>query len=322
MAVYKRGYQRYEGPIQGRWARFMVLPRFAWNRLIRQRLVVLLLAVSMVWPLLCAVYLYIGNHTDLLQGMGVGSQFLSFIQGDAQFFMVFMRVQAVFAVFLAALAGPGSIAPDLANNALPLYFSRPINRAEYTLGRLVTLMGLLSVITWIPGMLLFTLQASSARTGWFSENWTIAPAIVAGFIVWILLVSLVALAGSAYVKMRVIAGGLVLGFFFILSGAAGIVNVVFRSQWGYILNPAWTTRRLWYALLDIAPPEGPGAAECLCILAVILVLLVLLLVRKLRPVEVVSRKPRLYSTTFRNSTAKCSASTVSRSQYRRASRVS
>ena len=42
MAVYKRGYRRYDGPLTGRWLRFMVLPRHAWRRLYEQRLVVLL----------------------------------------------------------------------------------------------------------------------------------------------------------------------------------------------------------------------------------------------------------------------------------------
>ena len=42
MAVYKRGYRRYSGPLTGRWARFMVLPRNAWRRLYRQREVLLL----------------------------------------------------------------------------------------------------------------------------------------------------------------------------------------------------------------------------------------------------------------------------------------
>ena len=42
MAVYKRGYQRYQGAISGRWTRFMVLPRYAWRRLYQQRLVLVL----------------------------------------------------------------------------------------------------------------------------------------------------------------------------------------------------------------------------------------------------------------------------------------
>lgn len=287
MAVYKRGYHRYRGPILGRGARIMVLPRFAWHRLFQQRLVVLLLVVAMIWPLLCATFLYIGNNTDLLKGMRIGSDFLDFIQGNGMFFLVFMNVQAVFTVFLAALTGPGCIAPDLANNALPLYFSRPITRTEYALGRLGTLMGLLSIITWIPGLILFAMQAAMAEPQWFSENWRISAGLFSGFFLWILLVSLVALAGSAYVKMKAVAGGLVFGFFFILAGAAGVINLVFGSEWGYILNPAWATRRIWHALLGIEPPAGPGALLCFFILAGGIILLALILKRKLRPVEVI-----------------------------------
>ena len=73
-----------------------------------------------------------------------------------------MYVQAGFAVFLAALAGPGLIAPDLANNALPLYFSRPLTRWTYALARLTVLMGMLSIVTWIPGLILFGLQVGLA----------------------------------------------------------------------------------------------------------------------------------------------------------------
>lgn len=288
MAVYKRGYRRYEGPICSRWSRLLVLPRFTWNHLFQKRLVIILLAISMIWPLLCALYLYIGNNLDLLKGAGVGASFLGFIKGDAQFFLVFMNVQAVFAVFMAALAGPGCISSDLANNALPLYFSRPINRLEYAAGRMSALLGLLSLMTWIPGAILFAMQWSMAGNNWFSENWQVAPALFAGLLLWIFLVAFVSLTSASYVRMRIVAGGLVLGFFFILSGASVIVRQVFRSDWGYVLNPSWSTRRIWYSLLSLDPPEGPGALACMMVIAFLFLLLVFVLERKLRPVEVIS----------------------------------
>jgi ABC-2 type transport system permease protein len=287
MAVYKRGYNRYRGSVQGRWARMMVLPRFAWRRLFQQRLVVLLLVASMIWPIICATFLYMGNNLDLLKGMQLGEGFMGFIRGNNTFFLYFMNVQAVFTVFLAALTGPGCIAPDLANNALPLYFSRPITRTEYALGRLVTLMGLLSIVTWIPGLILFGMQAAMAEASWFSENWHIGTALLCGFLLWILLVSLVAMTGSAYVKMKAVAGGLVFGFFFLLAGAAGVINLVFNDQWGNVINPTWTARRIWHALLGTDPPAGPGALLCFIILAAGIVLLSLILRHKLRPVEVI-----------------------------------
>jgi ABC-2 type transport system permease protein len=286
MAVYRRGYQRYQGPIESHWARFMVLPRFAWRRLYQQRLVLLLTVVALIWPLLCGVFIYISNNADLLKSFG--QQFQSFLQVEGTFFIVFMNVQAIFAVFLAALAGPGLIAPDLANNALPLYFSRPLARSEYACARMITLFGMLSTITWIPGLGLFIMQASMAEGAWFRANWRIGLGLCIGFAIWILLVSLVALASSAYAKLKVIAGGIVLGFFFILSGAAVMINGVFRATWGYAINPTWATRRIWYALLNLDPPSGPGVWACITSMLVILLLLILVLERKLRPVEVVS----------------------------------
>jgi ABC-2 type transport system permease protein len=264
----------------------MVLPRFAWRRLFRQRLVVMLMAVALIWPILCAIFIYLSNHADLI--LGSSKQFQSFIEVNGNFFIVFMNVQAVFAVFLAALIGPGLIAPDLTNNALQLYFSRPLNRLEYALARLTTLFGMLSLITWTPGLILFFMQGSIAGGEWFRTNWRLGAGMLAGFVLWILVVSLVALAGSAYARLKVVSGGLVLGFFFILGGVSGIVNQVLRVSWGHAVSPTWAARRIWCALLEVEPAAGPGAAASAFVLVLILLLLAFVVARKLRPVEVIS----------------------------------
>ncbi len=215
-------------------------------------------------------------------------EFRQFIQVDGRFFSIFMYVQAGFAVFLAALAGPGLIAPDLANNALPLYFSRPLTRWSYALARLMVLVGMLSVVTWIPGLLLFGLQVGLAGGWWFWSNWTLGAGMVAGFALWLLVLGLVAMASSAYVKWRVVAGAVSLAFFFILSGVAEMINNVFRVDWGHVIDPAWAVNQVWCALLGVEPPAGPGAWASALALAVLMLLLVAVIERKLRPVEVVS----------------------------------
>lgn len=286
MAVYKRGYRRYQGPLTGRWTRFMVLPRYAWRGLYQQRLVVLLTMAAFVWPLLCACFVYLTNHAELLQGLD--KEFRELIQVNASFFSYFMYVQAGFAVFLAALAGPGLIAPDLSNNALPLYFSRPLTRWSYALARLTVLVGMLSVVTWIPGLLLFWFQVALAGWWWFWQNWTLGAAVVAGFLLWLLLLGLVAMASSAYVKWKVVAGTVSLAFFFILSGIGEMIDSVFRVDWGHAIDPAWAVNQVWCALLGVPPPQGPGAIASACSLAVMMLLLAVVIERKLRPVEVVS----------------------------------
>ncbi len=264
----------------------MVLPRFAWQRVFQQRLVVLLMVVAMVWPLLCAIFIYLTNHAELLKS--AARQFQDFIQVNGNFFLVFMYVQSGFAVLLAAMTGPGLIAPDLANNALPLYFSRPLSRMDYALARLLTLGGLLSLVTIVPGLLLLGMQVGIAGLDWLFSNWRLGLGLVVGFALWILLVSLVAMASSAYARMKAVSGGLVLGFFFILSGLSQMINSIFRVTWGNGLSPLWVSRRIWYALFSVEPKPGPGVAACMSMIIAIILLLIIVIERKLRPVEVVS----------------------------------
>jgi ABC-2 type transport system permease protein len=263
----------------------MVLPRYAWRRLYEQRLVVLLTVVAFLWPLLCAGFIYLTNHVELLQGLD--AEVRSFIQVDGRFFSIFMYVQAACAVFLAALAGPGLVAPDLSNNALPLYFSRPLTRWSYALARLTVIVGMLSVVTWIPGLLLFGLQVGLAGGWWFVANWTLGAGMVIGFLLWLLILGLVAMASSAYVKWRIVAGAVSLAVFFILSGVAEMIDEIFRVNWGHVIDPAWTVNRVWCTLLGVDPPAGPGAVASIFALATFVLLLVVVIERKLRPVEVV-----------------------------------
>lgn len=286
MAVYKRGYQRYQGPVTGHWTRLLAVPRFAWDRLFQQRLVVSFMVAAMIWPLSCAVYIYLVNHADAFTGLGFDVK--SLVEVNAKFFYVFMRVQSMFVVVLAALAGPGLIAPDLANNALPLYFSRPLTRPDYVAGKLSVLVVMLSMITWVPGMALFGMQIGMAGWGWFTSNWRIGAGLLATLVIWVLLVSLVALASSAYVRWAKVAGAAVLGFFFVLAGVGEMVNQVLRVTWGWLLSPTWAINRISVAMLGVEPPEGPGLFASTLTLLVMTALLLAVLERKLRPVEVIS----------------------------------
>jgi ABC-2 type transport system permease protein len=263
----------------------MVLPRYAWKELYQQRLVLLLTTLAFVWPLLCGGFIYLTNHVQLLQGLE--PEFREFIQVNGRFFSIFMYVQGACAVFLAALAGPGLLAPDLANNALPLYFSRPLTRWSYALARLTVIVGMLSVVTWIPGLLLFGLQVGLAGGWWFRANWTLGAGLVVGFLLWLLILGLVAMASSAYVKWRVVAGAVSLAFFFILSGVSTMIDAVFRVNWGHMLDPAWAVNQVWRTLLGVNPMDGPGAWASMVSLTMFVLLLVLVIERKLRPVEVV-----------------------------------
>jgi ABC-2 type transport system permease protein len=285
MAVYKHGYTRYDGPLTSHRTRLMVLPKFAWQQLASERLMISVLVAAMFWPIACALFVYVANRADLLAGFG---ELPDFLRVDSTFFQVFMGAQSVFAIVLAALVGPGLIAPDLSNGALPLYFSRPLSRTEYVVARMMALVGILSVVTWVPGLFLFLMQTGMAGWDWFAGNWRVGLGLFFGFLLWILLVGLVALACSAYVKWRVLGGALVLAVFFVMAGAAELTNEILRVQWAAAFNPARAMDQVWRSMLGLDPAPGPGTTTCVIALALMVVALILVIERRLRPVQVVS----------------------------------
>lgn len=286
MAVHKRGYKRYDGPLTGRWTRLLVLPRFAWADLMSDRKTVVLFMTALFWPIACLAFIYLANHRELL--LGFDREFNEFLTIDGSFFVTFMSVQSIFAVLLATFAGPSLIAPDLSNGALSLYFGRPFSRAEYVLSRMLVLGGVLSPVTWIPGAALFLMQSSLAGWGWTADNWTLGVGIVAGFLLWVVFVSLVAMTSSAYVRWRVVSGGLILGTFFVLAGAAQIAREILSADWPAAFNPALAASQIWRAMLGAEALAGPSALQCLLTLSAMSALMLFVLGRKLRPVEVVN----------------------------------
>src|SRR5471030_1196758 len=158
--------------------------------------------------------------------------------------------QSMMALFLASFTGPGQVSPDLANNALSLYLARPFSRVEYVLGKMTILMVLMSLMTWVPGLLLFGLQGYLEGWQWMKGNARIASGIFFGAWVWILLLALLALALSAWVKWKPAAGALMFGVFFVAGGFGATINAVLRTKWGHLFNISELIGSIWVQLFE------------------------------------------------------------------------
>jgi ABC-2 type transport system permease protein len=257
MAVHKRLYRPLAPTaLTPRWSRFAVLPRFAATSWRGSRLLTAFLMLCLVPPLVAAGIIYVFNNplAQGLLGMGTNNNVWSF-RIDGQFFWVMASIQGGLAFLLVAWVGPGLVAPDLVNNALPLYLSRPFSRAEYVLGRVATLLLLGSANTWVPNLLLFALQAGLAGAGWWHQNLHLAWGIVAGSLIWLLLLSLLALALSAWVRWRIVATGLYVGLFFVSAGLGEACNQTLRTYWGNLLNLSYVITTVWKDLFDVVLTE-------------------------------------------------------------------
>jgi ABC-2 type transport system permease protein len=214
-------------------------------------------------------------------------ELVAFVSIDSRFFLNFVTVQGVMAFVLTAFTGPGLISPDLANGALPLYFCRPFSRAEYVLGKGSVLAILLSQITWVPGLILFAVQASLAGPAWTWNHLWIAGSIVLSSLIWIAVLSLLAMALSAWVKWRIVAGALLLAVLFFGAGFAHAVNAVLRTESGYFLNIVYLMGTVWTSLFRIDAEGAISVPQAWIALLVYCGICLALLVRKVRAFEVI-----------------------------------
>jgi len=247
MAVYERNYGRYQGELTPSWSRFLILPRYAAKYVFNSRLFVAFYALCFLAPFFGVLAVYLKHNLAALQ--------LPFLQElarnlpiNATFFRNGIEFQSWLCFLMALSVGPALIAPDLRNNGLPLYLSRPFSRTEYVLGKMAVLVGLMSLVTWIPGLLLFYFQGYLEGAGWLASNLRIGMAIFVGSWAWILVVSLVTLAISAWVKWKPVARISLLIVFFVLTGFAKALNETLDTWWGWLLSIEVAMSKVWTSL--------------------------------------------------------------------------
>lgn len=268
MAVYKRNYRSYSGPVTPVRSRWLVITKHSLAEVFASRVSVVLFVVCMVPALLSALVIYVANSDTARLLLNMKGPVLAAI--DNRFFFRLLELQGWLALFLTAWIGPAMVSPDLTNGALPLFLSRPISRAEYVGGKLLVLVIVLSAVTWAPCLLLFGIQAQLAK-GWLWPNLYMVPGLLIGACVWIAVLSLLSLAVSAWVRWRIVATGLMVALVFIPAGFGAVVSGVLRTPWGLVLNVPYMVTLVWAHLLR-APTmfrrELPLAAAWISLLAV------------------------------------------------------
>jgi ABC-2 type transport system permease protein len=285
VAVYKRTYAAYEGGFTPAWSRFLILPRYSFARLWQSKFLVMFFMACFFYPLGCVGYIYLANNLSILSSFGVPIG--QFIRVEPSLFLYFCWVQAAFTYLLTAFVGPNLVSPDLVNGAMPLYLYRPFSRTEYIAGKMSVLVFLLSLVTWVPGLVLFVIQASLAGWEWTRANLWIAGSLVVGMAVWILVLSLLALALSAWIKWKIAAGGLVLGVFFAGAGFGTALNSVMRTKYGTLLNLTEVMFTVWSKLFAWPSDTGISVESAWICLGVVCAICLWMLVRRVRAFEVV-----------------------------------
>lgn len=288
MAVHSHAFHPYAGPRTARWARPLVLTRYALRDAFAQKKTIALLVVSAIPTLLAASIVYLHHNLEAIKILEIPVDRL--VKIDALFFFRVLKAQALTAFLLTVVAGPRMLIADLRDNALPLYLSRPLTRLDYVLGKAAALFTLGSLVTWVPLLLLVGLQVSLSGFGWLRQHWIVLPAVLLASWLALALFTLVCLAIAALVRRRAAAEAAVVGFFFVLTVVSQVVIEVLRADWGIYLSTPAMLEAVWVRLFALQGAEferGVSIWAAALALAVCMAGASLLLERRVRAWEVV-----------------------------------
>src|SRR5688572_12552655 len=172
MPIFDQGYQHWSGELSGHAWRWFAVTRRGIRTALRSRLVRFALILAWLPALLLTTALCLWG---LVERQSATIEYLRplltsllgrpILAGPREYrveiwtlcFHYFLAWELWFSMVLVLLVGPNLISQDLRYNALPLYFSRPLRRSDYFLGKLGVIAALLGAVIVVPSCFAYVL---------------------------------------------------------------------------------------------------------------------------------------------------------------------
>jgi ABC-type transport system involved in multi-copper enzyme maturation permease subunit len=286
MPIHDQSYRRYQGERAALGRSWRVIAWAGIRGMVRKRMFLGVLIVSFIPFIVRAVQIYVAANYPQA----------AMLAPTAQTFRDFLEYQSFFVFITTIYAGAGLIANDRRANALQIYLSKPLLRAEYIAGKAAILFTFLMLITWLPAMLLLLMQVLfSGSFAFLKDNLFLIPAITVGASLQALLATLMMLALSSLSNSSRYVGILYTGIIFFTTAIYGAMYAITgSSRYSWIAVSANQTQ-----VLDVIFRVPPQCAGCnphyltpwpVSLLAVIglIALSISVLERRVRGVEIVT----------------------------------
>ncbi len=188
MPIHDQSYRRYTGVREAPGTAWLVITVTGIRTALSKKLFLGVMLFAWAQFLVRAVIFYLSANFPNLD----------ILAPSVETFRQFLEMQELFVLIVTVYVGSGLIANDRRSNALQIYLSKPLSRAEYVAGKLGILLFFLLMVTLLPAMaLLFVQMMFSGSLTFVRENLFLIPAITLYALVEVLLASFTMLALSS-----------------------------------------------------------------------------------------------------------------------------
>ena len=209
--VFDIGYQRYDGPREGRGrSRLAVfkdgvrtalgLGRGGKAKILPWAFIVVLMAIGFILALVAGAAL-------LLAGPDAAAR----VPSHSDFY----GIASIFFFVFAAVVAPDLLCPDRRHGVINLYLVRPMTGTDYILARWFAFLVVSLFVAWLPQFVLFVglVMGNPDPVGYFREHWTDIPKILASGTAIAAYTTTLAMLVAAFTTRRAYASVFLVGLF-------------------------------------------------------------------------------------------------------------
>ncbi len=279
MPIHDQSYRHYQGGKAMPGRSWTVIARAGIRDIVKKRIFLGLLLMGWMQFFGRSIILYFSTNIQQLAMLGA----------SPQTFRDFLEYQGFVVFVITVYVGAGLIANDRRANALQIYLSKPLMRSEYIAGKLAILFVFLTMVTFVPALMLLLVQVVLAGSFTFlQKNLFLIPAITVGALIQVLLASVTMLALSSLSKSARFVAIMYVGILFFTKAVFGVLYAITGTTAASWISPGDALAQVVDVVFRLKPRYvTPWQVSLLVIVAAIIVSLSVL-ERRVRGVEVVT----------------------------------
>ena len=279
MPIHDQSYRRYGGGRARPGAAWTVIAWAGIRQMLRKRAFLGLLLFAWIPFIVRAVQVYIAANFPQA----------AILAPTAATFREFLEQQDFFVFVVTIYVGAGLIANDRRANALQIYLSKPLMRAEYIAGKAAILFTFLMLVTFLPAILLLFLQVMFAGSFTFlRNNLFLFPAITVASLLQVLVATFTILALSSLSKSSRYVGILYAGIIFFTAAIYGAMLAITTSTKMSYLSLTANLTQVMDVIFRVTPRYATPWQVSLIVILGLVVVSISVLERRVRGVEVVT----------------------------------
>ena len=279
MPIHDQSYRRYTGVREEPGTAWLVIAVTGIRTALSKKLFLGVMLFAWAQFLVRAVIFY----------MSANFPNLDILAPSVETFRQFFDMQELFVLIVTVYVGSGLIANDRRSNALQIYLSKPLTRAEYVAGKFGILLFFLLMVTLLPAMaLLFVQMMFSASFTFVRENLFLIPAITLYALVEVLLASFTMLALSSLSTSARFTAILYFGAIVFTGALFTILRGITRSSALAWLSLRANLEQIGDVIFRLQPRFDSPWLLSVLVVAALIGLSVFVLERRVRGVEVVT----------------------------------